>query len=51
MAESKPAGVVTSASNLKTAQGDYVSLALVRMAFLETGTALLANETHVVVGE
>lgn len=45
--DSKPAGVVTSASALETKSGDYLSLGLVRKAFLEAGTELDADGTSV----
>ena len=47
--DSKPAGVVTSASQLKTQQGEYLSLALVRKAFLRSTTALDADGTATTV--
>jgi folate-binding protein YgfZ len=34
----KPAGVVTSASQMQTGSGEFLSLALVRMKFIEAGT-------------
>jgi folate-binding protein YgfZ len=40
---SKPAGVVTSASDLKATTGNYLSLALVRKAFFDSGTNLDAD--------
>lgn len=43
-ANSKPAGVVTSSSHLTTTDGHYLSLALVRMAHLDSGTELMAGE-------
>jgi folate-binding protein YgfZ len=43
-ANSKPAGVVTSSSHLTTTDGHYLSLALVRMAHLDLGTELMADE-------
>jgi folate-binding protein YgfZ len=43
-ADSKPAGVVTSSSQLATTDDHYLSLALVRMAHLESGTELMAGE-------
>ncbi|MGY8879794.1 MAG: hypothetical protein ACKVKV_03905, partial [Dehalococcoidia bacterium] len=39
----KPAGVVTSASQLETDSGEFLSFALVRMAFLESGIELDAG--------
>ncbi len=39
----KPAGVVTSASQMETDSGEFLSLALVRMAFLESGMELDAG--------
>jgi tRNA-modifying protein YgfZ len=48
-AESKPAGVVTSSSNLETADGNFLSLALVRKAHLDSGTSLDANGTTATV--
>jgi len=39
-AESKSAGMITSASPLKTEDGMFLSLGLVRKAFLEAGTVL-----------
>lgn len=47
--DSKPAGVVTSSSQLATADGHYLSLALVRMAHLESGTELMAGEVGTLV--
>ena len=44
-ADSKPAGIVTSASTLTTNDGAFLSLGLVRMAFLATGTVLESNGT------
>jgi len=41
--DSKPAGLVTSASPLDTGNGEFLSLALVRKAFLETATELDAD--------
>ena len=38
--DSKPAGIITSASSLLTKDGVYVGLGLVRKAFLATGTIL-----------
>ena len=40
LADSKPAGIITSASPLSTENGRYMALGLVRKASLETGTAL-----------
>jgi tRNA-modifying protein YgfZ len=39
----KPAGIVTSSSALETESGEYLSLALVRKAFLESATELDAD--------
>jgi len=41
--DSKPAGVVTTASSLETDAGNFLSLALVRKAFLEPGTQVAAD--------
>ena len=49
IADSKPAGVVTSASELVGEDGGYLSLALVRKAFLESGTTLDADGIAVTV--
>ncbi|MBT4141799.1 MAG: aminomethyl transferase family protein [Chloroflexi bacterium] len=46
-ADSKPAGVVTSSSQLATSDGHYLSLALIRMAHLEPDTELMAGEVVV----
>jgi folate-binding protein YgfZ len=40
---SKPVGLLTSASSLETDNGEFLSLALVRKAFLETATELDAD--------
>ena len=45
----KPAGVVTSSSQVETDKGEFLSLALVRKARLETGTELDAGATTAVV--
>ena len=42
VSDSTPAGIVTSASPIKTADGVYVALGLVRVAYLEPGTQLEA---------
>ena len=47
--DSKPAGVVTSASQLKPKSGEYLSLALVRKAFLSSETVLDADGTAATV--
>jgi folate-binding protein YgfZ len=47
--DSKPAGVVTSASQLKPQNGEYLSLALVRKAFLGSATVLDADGTTATV--
>ena len=47
--DSKPAGVVTSASQLKPQNGEYLSLALVRKAFLSSATVLDADGTPATV--
>ena len=41
--DGKPAGVVTSASALQTESGEFLSLALVRKAFLDSATVLDAG--------
>lgn len=46
---SKPAGLVTSASPLETGSGEFLGLALVRKAFLETATELDADGVTAVV--
>jgi folate-binding protein YgfZ len=48
-AESKPAGVVTSASKLESADGNFLSLALVRKAYLDSDTEFDANGTTATV--
>ena len=40
MSGTKPAGIVTSASQIKTCSGEFLGLALVRMKFIEAGTEL-----------
>ena len=40
MSGKKPAGIVTSASQIKTCSGEFLGLALVRMKFIESGTEL-----------
>ena len=45
----KPAGLVTSSSNLATEDGTYLSLALVRMAFIDSGTTIDAEGTAATV--
>jgi len=47
--DSKPAGVVTSASQLKPQNGEYLSLALVRKAYLSSATVLDADGTTAAV--
>jgi len=47
--DSKPAGVVTSASQLKPQNGEYLSLALVRKAYLSSATVLDADGTTATV--
>lgn len=47
--DSVAAGIVTSASSLEDAGGKYLSLALVRKAFAESGTLLSAGATTVTV--
>lgn len=44
-----PAGVVTSVSRRSTAAGEFLSLALVRRAFLDSGTILSADSVEVTV--
>ena len=48
-ASDKPAGVVTSSSKLVTKDGTYLSLALVRVAFTDSGTAIDAEGTTATV--
>jgi len=43
LADSKPAGIITSASSLQTEDGVYLALGLVRKAFVASGTALESN--------
>ncbi len=43
LASGKPAGIITSVSPLKTANGAYLGLGLVRKAFLAPGTTLEAE--------
>ena len=45
----KPAGVVTSASQMQTGSGEFLSLALVRMKFIESGTELDVDGVTVTV--
>ena len=45
----KSAGVVTSSSKLATENGTYLSLALVRVAFIDSGTAIDAEGTTATV--
>ena len=40
MSGTKPAGVVTSGSQIKTCSGEFIGLALVRMKFIASGTEL-----------
>ena len=40
MSGTKPAGIVTSASQIKTCSGEFLGLALVRMKFIKAGTEL-----------
>jgi folate-binding protein YgfZ len=46
---SKPAGVVTSVSSIANVDGEYLSLALVRKAFIEQGTELNAGDVPATV--
>jgi len=46
----KPAGIITSSSSIETAEGRFLSLALVRKTFLNIGTQLGAESTSAVVG-
>ena len=45
----KPAGIVTSSSKLATEDGTYLSLALVRVAFTDSGTTIDAEGTNATV--
>ncbi len=49
VSDSKPAGIVTSSSTLENENGEFLSLALVRKAFLDSNTTLDADGVTVTV--